>query len=34
MDGSWSWTEARRRAQRVYETYYELATPVAEARRV
>jgi glycine/D-amino acid oxidase-like deaminating enzyme len=32
MDGSWSWEDARRRAQRVYETYYELPTPVGERR--
>jgi glycine/D-amino acid oxidase-like deaminating enzyme len=32
MEGSWSWEDARRRAQRVYETYYELAAPVGERR--
>ncbi len=32
MDGAWSWTEARRQAQHVYETYYELAAP-SQARR-
>ena len=32
MDGTWSWSEARTRAQRVYETYYELAEPVGERR--
>jgi glycine/D-amino acid oxidase-like deaminating enzyme len=32
MDARWSWSEARQRAQRVYETYYDLASPVGGRR--
>jgi glycine/D-amino acid oxidase-like deaminating enzyme len=32
MDERWSWAQARQRAQRVYETYYELPPPAGGRR--